>query len=62
MWPSKLVLEFDSYPTKKGLEETVDICWQMDLFTVYDAILLAGGQTPLKLQWLYGILAHLEPL
>ena len=31
------------------------------LFTVYDAI-LAGGQTRLKLQWMYGILAHLEPL
>ena len=25
---------------------------------VYDAI-LAGGQTRLKLQWMYGILAHL---
>jgi len=46
---------------KKGLEETVNICWQIDLFTVYDAI-LAGGQTPLKLQWMYGILAHSEPL
>ena len=33
----------------------------IDLFTVYDAI-LAGGQTRLKLQWMYGILAHLEPL
>ena len=28
---------------------------------VYDAI-LAGGQTRLKLQWMYVILAHLEPL
>lgn len=28
---------------------------------VYDAI-LAGGQTRLKLQWMYGILAHLELL
>ena len=28
---------------------------------VYDAI-LAGGQTRLKLQWMYRILAHLEPL
>ena len=28
---------------------------------VYDAI-LAGGQTRLKLQWMCGILAHLEPL
>ena len=37
------MLEFDFYPTKKGLEETVNICWQIDLFTVYDAI-LAGGQ------------------
>ena len=26
---------------------------------VYDAI-LAGGQTRLKLQWMYGILAHLQ--
>ena len=33
----------------------------IDLFTVYDAI-LAGGQRRLKLQWMYGILAHLEPL
>ena len=33
----------------------------IDIFTVYDAI-LAGGQTRLKLQWMYGILAHLEPL
>ena len=29
----------------------------IDLATVYDAI-LAWGQTPLKLQWMYGILAH----
>ena len=29
----------------------------IDLSTVYDAI-LAWGQTPLKLQWMYGILAH----
>ena len=57
----ELVLEFDFYPTKKGLEETVNICWQIHLFTVYDAT-LAGGQTQLKLQWMYGILAHLEPL
>ena len=34
---------------------------EIDLFMVYDAI-LAGGQTRLKLQWMYGILAHLEPL
>ena len=33
----------------------------IDFFTVYDAI-LAGGQTRLKLQLMYGILAHLEPL
>ena len=33
----------------------------IDIFTVYDAI-LAGGQTRLKLQGMYGILAHLEPL
>ena len=33
----------------------------IDIFTVYDAI-LAGGQTRLKLKWMYGILAHLEPL
>ena len=33
----------------------------IDIFTVYDAI-LAGGQTRLKLQWMYGILAHLEPI
>ena len=33
----------------------------IDLFTVYDAI-LAGGQTQLKLQWMFGTLAHLEPL
>ena len=45
----ELVLEFDFYPTKKGLEETVNICWQIHLFTVYDAT-LAGGQTQLKLQ------------
>ena len=35
--------------------------WVIDLFTVYDAI-LAGGQTRVKLQWMYGISAHLEPL
>ena len=29
----------------------------IDLSTFYDAI-LAWGQTPLKLQWMYGILAH----
>ena len=29
----------------------------IDLSTVYDAI-LAWGQTLLKLQWMYGILAH----
>ena len=33
----------------------------IDFFTVYDAI-LAGRQTRLKLQLMYGILAHLEPL
>ena len=32
---------------------------EIDLFTVYDAI-LAGGQTRKKLQWIYGILAHLK--
>ena len=32
---------------------------EIDLFTVYDAI-LAGGQTRKKLQWMYGILAQLK--